>query len=150
MKKALFTLMCLLAMMMTGTGLKAQEITIELVPGWNWIGYPNAEAAPIADAFGDFTPAQGDMIRSKYVTSTYVNGRWRGGLTHLMPGWGYKYYSARDEDVEIVFAQISSSAVATYTPSEITATSAVVGGMVTMPGGGHVFLRGVCWGTCKR
>ena len=37
--------------------------------------------------------------------------------------------------------------MATATPTDITATSAVVGGTVTVPEGSHVFLRGVCWGT---
>jgi hypothetical protein len=32
-------------------------------------------------------------------------------------------------------------------PTDITATSAVAGGMVMLPEGTHVFLRGVCWGT---
>ena len=31
-------------------------------------------------------------------------------------------------------------------PTDITATSAIVGGMATLSEGGHVFLRGVCWG----
>ena len=31
-------------------------------------------------------------------------------------------------------------------PTDITAMSAIVGGMATLSEGGHVFLRGVCWG----
>ena len=65
MKKTLFALICLAAMLSAGMSLKAQEITITLSPGWNWISYPNAEAMSVATALGDFTPVQGDMIKSQ-------------------------------------------------------------------------------------
>jgi hypothetical protein len=126
---------------------KAQEITITLYPGWNWISYPNAEAMEIDEAMGDFLPMEGDMIKSQFINSKYSRGRWAGGVTHFMPGWGYMYYSARTEYVEFVFAQPPSDDVVTATPTSITDTSAVVGGMVVLPEGTHVFLRGVCWGT---
>ena len=147
MRKTLFTLLCFAAMFAAGTGLKAQEITVELTPGWNWISYPNAEAMQVVDALGGFTPVEGDIIQSQFASSKYINGRWRGGVTYLMPGWGYMYYSARTEDAEFVFAQPSSTSVVTAMPTGITATSAVAGGMVILPEGSHVFLRGVCWGT---
>ena len=148
MKKALFTLICLFAMIAAGTSIKAQEITISLDPGWNWISYPNTEVMTITAALGDFTPMQGDVIKSKgNGQSVYNNGAWRGKLTYLIPGSGYHYYSARTEYVEFVFAQAASSNVTTAEPTNITNTSAVVGGTVTVPEGGHVFLRGVCWGT---
>ena len=148
MRKALFTLLCLAAMMSVGTSLKAQEILIALDPGWNWISYPNAEIMGIATAFGSFTPMQGDIVRSKEGGQAfYNNGIWVGSLKHLIPGRGYHYYSARTEYTEFVFAQPASDVVATAMPTDVTATSAVVGGMVILPEGSHVFLRGVCWGT---
>ena len=141
-------MMCLAAMFAAGTGLKAQEITIVLEPGYNWISYPNAEAMPIVEALGSFTPANGDIIQSQFGgLSRYFNGNWRGGVTHFIPGWGYHYYSARSEYVELVFAHPASSSVATAMPTDITATSAVAGGMVTLPENSQVFMRGVCWGT---
>ena len=147
MKKISLMIVCLFAMMAASTGLKAQEITITLEPGWNWISYPNAEVMDVASALGGFAPVEGDQIKSKYATSRYSRGRWGGGVTHLIPGWGFKYYSARSETVEFSFAQASSASVATAMPTDITATSAVAGGMVILPDGTHVFLRGVCWGT---
>ena len=141
-------MMCLAAMFAAGTGLKAQEITIVLEPGYNWISYPNAEAMPVVEALGSFTPANGDIIQSQFGgLSRYFNGNWRGGVTHFIPGWGYHYYSARSEYVELVFAHPASSSVATAMPTDITATNAVAGGMVMLPEGSHVFLRGVCLGT---
>ena len=140
-------IVCLFAMMTASTGLKAQEITVTLEPGWNWISYPNAEVMDVASALGSFVPMEGDIIQAQLGNAQYRNGRWRGGLTHFMPGKGYKYYSTRTDDVEFVFAQPTSTSVATATPTGITTTSAVVGGLVMLPEGTHVFLRGVCWGT---
>ena len=148
MKKTLFALICLAAMLSAGMSLKAQEITITLSPGWNWISYPNAEVMSVATALGDFTPVQGDMIKSQGNGQTvYSNGRWFGRLSYLNPGRGYMYYSSRTESVEFVFAKPSSNVVETAMPTDITPTSAVVGGTVTVPEGSHVFLCGVCWGT---
>ena len=144
-------MMCLAAMFAAGTCLKAQEITIVLAPGYNWISYPNAEAMPIGEALGSFTPENGDIIQSQFDSyCCYLDGSWRGDLTQFVPGLGYKYYSARSEEVEFVFAQPASNVVTTDEPTDITLTSAVVGGTVTLPEGSQVFLRGVCWGTEPR
>ena len=147
MRKALFTMMCLAAMLAAGTGLKAQEITITLEPGWNWISYTNSAPMQVGDALGGFVPMEGDIIQAQRSNTQYRGGHWRGGLTQFVPGRGYKYYSSRTENVELVFAQAPSTSVVTAMPTDITATSAVVGGTVTLPEGTHVFLRGVCWGT---
>ena len=144
-------MMCLSAMFAADTCLKAQEITIVLAPGYNWISYPNAEAMPIVEALGSFTPSNGDIIQSQFDSyCSYLDGSWRGDLTQFVPGLGYKYYSARSEEVEFVFAQPASNVVTTDEPTDITLTSAVVGGTVTLPEGSQVFLRGVCWGTEPR
>ena len=147
MKKAIFSLMCLVAMLASGTSLNAQEISITLWPGWNWISYPNAKVMDVASALGVFVPMDGDKIKSQNNTSSYLNGQWRGGVTQFMPGRGYMYYSARTETTSFVFAEDSLCSVTTATPTDITATCAVVGGSVTVPEGCHVFLRGVCWDT---
>ena len=148
MKKVFFTLICLLAMMAMGTGLKAQEVTITLKPGWNWISYPNAEAMGIKAALGDFEPLSGDVIKSKENgQATWNNVLWLGALKNLVPGQGYMYYSSRTEVINFVFAKPVSSLVTTLEPTDITAVGAVVGSTVTIGQGNHVFTRGVCWGT---
>ncbi len=146
MKKVSLMIVCLATMLMAGTGLKAQEITITLEPGWNWISYTNSAPMQVGDALGDFVPMEGDIIQAQRSNTQYRGGHWRGGLTQFVPGRGYKYYSSRTENVELVFAQASSTSVVTAMPTDITTTSAVVGGTVTLPEGTHVFLRGMCWG----
>ena len=68
------------------------EITIS--NGWNWIGYPVQQSMSLANAFANFTPANGDLIKSKTAFATYENGNWTGGLNTLDPGYGYMYKSA--------------------------------------------------------
>ena len=132
-------------MMAAGLSAKAQGITITLYPGCTWISYPNTEVMDIPTALGDFVPMEGDIIKSQNASAVYHNGIWIG-LENFTPGRGYKYYSNRSEIVEFVFSRGFSS-VTTAEPIDITATSALVGGTVNMTEGGHVFLRGVCWGT---
>ena len=146
MKKTLLKLTMMVAFMAAmAVGQAQNNVPITLVPGWNWISYPNAEAMDIATALGDFTPMQGDVIKAQGTTASYRNGVWRGRLSQFLPGMGYKYYSMRSENVELVFAQAASSFVTTAEPTDITGTSAVVGGTVTLGEGNHVFARGVCW-----
>ena len=149
MKKVFILLVSLFAMMAASTGLKAQEVTILLRPGWNWIGYPYPEFVDLETAFGDFEPMPDDRIESMYGFSEYISGLgWFGGVNELQPGWGYLYYSNRTEAVIVeLSAPAPQTTVTTGEPTNITAESAVVGGTVTVPEGTHVFLRGVCWGT---
>jgi hypothetical protein len=67
------------------------EITIN--DGWNWIGYPVQQSMSLANALTNFTPANGDLIKSKTAFATYENGEWTGGLNTLDPGYGYMYKS---------------------------------------------------------
>ena len=94
--------------MYTDIAIQPQEITITLTPGWNWISYPYAVSMGIDEALGDFMPVEGDIIKSRLVSSSYTNGRWRGGVNHFTPGWGYMYYSSRNEPATLVF-DLSSS-----------------------------------------
>ena len=141
---------CLLAMMAASLSAKAQEVTITLFPGWNWISYPKAETQDISTALGDFEPVNGDMLKSQFGNAVYSNGYWRGSVTHFIPGWGYKYYSNRTEVVSFVFgAAAPQLTVTTAEPTEITMNSATCGGNVISSDGNYVFvlLKGICWGT---
>ena len=150
MKKVLLALMCMAAMMAAGRSIMAQEVTITISPGWNWISYPRADTMELTTAMGTFTPAEGDMIKSRYGFSEYYENEWFGNLQQFYPGLGYHYRSNRTEPVTLTFQMqqsISQVMVTTSEPTDITATSVVVGGTVTPPEGSHIFLSGVCWGT---
>ena len=142
--------MCLATMMVAGVGLKAQEVTITLNPGWTWISYPKAETMDIATALSDFVPMEGDVVKSQFSFSEYHNGNWMGGLTHFIPGLGYMYCSNRSEPVSFVFGGSSSQASVVVTTSEpmlITAISAMGGGEVTTTDGTYIIVKGLCWAT---
>ena len=150
MKRVLMIMMCLLVMMVASLSAKAQEITITLLPGWTWIGFTKAETMDITTAFGSFVPMEGDVIKSRYGFSVYVNGRWTGNLQQLTPGLGYHYYSMRGEPVSFVYGEaVPQLTVTTAEPTEITANSAVSGGSITSNDGNYVFVleKGICWAT---
>ena len=138
----------LLAMLAASTGVKAQEVTITLIPGWTWISCPMTEAVDFATALGDFTPMTGDAIKSQWGNAYYKNGRWAGSISEFYPGYGYKYYSNRTTPVTVTFnAQQTSSQVVVTTsePMLITAISAMGGGEVTTTDGTYIIVKGLCW-----
>ena len=103
MKKALLTLMCFAAMMAASVGLKAQEVTIPLNPGWTWISYPNSDTLSIDSALSLFSPAAGDIIKSQWGNASYVGGQWRGNFSQFYPGYGYMYKSNQTTPVPFAF-----------------------------------------------
>ncbi len=150
MKRLSMIMVCVLAMMAACLSAKAQEVTITLYPGNTWISYPRSEMLDINTALGDFVPAEGDIIKSQFTSSTYRNGYWRGGVTHFMPGWGYMYYSNRTEVVSFVFGETAPQlTVTTAEPMEITAISAISGGSLTSSDGSYIVVleKGICWAT---
>ena len=138
-------------MMLVNLCAKAQEITINLRPGWNWIGYPNAMSVELNDAFGDFMPMEGDVVKSEFAFAEYQNGIWIGSLTHFMPGRGYMYCSRRTEEASFVFRGSTPQSqvfVTTAEPIDITAISAVSGGSITSNDSSYIyFIKGICWAT---
>ena len=150
MKKVLLMMMCLTAIMAASLSAKAQQITITLMPGWNWISYPNAVSMDIDEALGDFEPVQGDRLKSMDSSTEYDSEwGWEGELETLVPGQGYMYYSARTVAISFAFVRASSSTVTTTSPTDITTNSATCGGNVTSSNGDYVLviLKGICWGT---
>ena len=152
MKKALLTLVCMAAMAAASTGLKAQEVTITIMPGWNWISVPLMDTLDFETALGTFTPEQGDIIKSKWSNAHYRNGQWVGQISQFYPGYGYMYKSNKTMPAMVTFhAQQPAPQVVVTTsePTDITTTSATCGGNVASNSGDYVFviLKGICWST---
>ncbi len=151
MKKLFVILVCLTAMITASMSVKAQEVTIVLNPGWNWISFPTTDTLDISEAFGSFTPMVGDQVKSKWVSSTYLsNGHWRGNVTEFYPGHGYMYKSNRQAPIMLTFnAQQPASQVVVTTsePTDITAISATSGGNVVSNDGTYIIVKGICWAT---
>ena len=142
--------MCMLAMMATSLSVKAQEITVTLLPGWTWISYTRADTLDIATAMGSFTPTEGDKIKSQYAFAEYHNGVWAGSLTQFCPGLGYMYKSNRTMPATLSFNAQQPAPQVVVTTSEpmlITAISAMGGGEVTVNDGTYILAKGLCWAT---
>lgn len=65
---------------------------LSLVTGWNWIGFVPQFNMSVADAFSNYAPANGDMIKSQYAFAMYdVAMGWIGSLDYMVPGQGYMF-----------------------------------------------------------
>jgi hypothetical protein len=65
---------------------------INLLNGWNWIGYPVQSAKPIGDALANFDWRNYDLVRSQEAFAEYYRpgNEWFGPLKFMQPGEGYK------------------------------------------------------------
>lgn len=127
----------------------AQQISITLRPGWNWITYTLMEPKSLDEAFGNFSPAEGDIIKSQEAHCTYHDSQWFGSLDSLRTGVGYMYMSQRSTPVTFSFGGVVMEAYATtLSPTGVTAVSASCGGIVAVSHESvQVLIRGVCWST---
>ena len=76
-----------------GTPANPANHTITINPGWNWIGFPCAEAVSVAVALGGFEAVEGDVLKSNETSTDYYGEDfgWFGELQTLEPGQGYLY-----------------------------------------------------------
>lgn len=76
----------------SGIPVEPQSTPINIVEGWNWIGYTPQVNIEINNALGLFTPNHGDLLKSQFAFSMYdqLMG-WVGTLSYLTPNQGYKY-----------------------------------------------------------
>ena len=149
MKKMLLLLLFMTTFVMLGYNAYAQEVTITLYPGWTWISYPRADAMDVAAALGDFTPVEGDIIKSQTSFTMYQDGEWSGNLTQFIPGVGYMYLSNSTDPVDLVIgAAAPQLTLSIGAPTNINAVSAVCGGNVSLEEGSNVCVmhKGICWG----
>ena len=94
---------------LTGMTATPADHPITLNKGWNWIGYPNSVSVSITNAFSNFTPADGDQVKSQNSFSSYFNGMWIGNLQTLQPGLGLFYMSNSNGTMTLVFPEANRS-----------------------------------------
>ena len=86
-----------------GMPINPADHPITIKNGLNWIAYPLMEEMTLQDAFASFA-VRLDEVRAKDEGVAVYNGtRWRGALTTLVPGKGYIYNSAVNENRTFVF-----------------------------------------------
>lgn len=102
----------------------AQEVTITITLGWNWISCPMMDTLDFETTMGPFTPMPGDIIKSRYHFAEYYDGEWVGNIQQFYPGMGYHYKSNRTEPATITFQlQQPASQVVVTTSEPVDATA---------------------------
>ena len=70
-------------------------VEIPISTGWNWIGYNPRFSMDINEAFTNFNPSSGDVVKNQHSFSIYESGiGWIGSLNYLIPGEGYMFQSS--------------------------------------------------------
>jgi len=63
---------------------------IEVLAGWNWIGYPIPFEMSVGDYLGSLDIVDGDYLKDQINSSTFYDGfGWFGQLETMVPGDGY-------------------------------------------------------------
>ncbi|MFN5317650.1 MAG: LamG-like jellyroll fold domain-containing protein, partial [Bacteroidia bacterium] len=93
-------------LMLQGDILDPTTRTINLVTGWNWIGFISLRNQGIAQALGNLNPLPGDQIKGRSQFAYYVNEAlgWQGSLQTLVPGTGYMYKSNQNTSFTFPYA----------------------------------------------
>ena len=79
------------------------NVTHTIVMGNNWFGYTNPQSMSVEDAMSNFSPVEGDRIKSsdgKF--AIYEDEEWSGNLRNLTSGEGYIYVSQDDETKNLI------------------------------------------------
>ena len=97
------------AVEMTGNQATPANHPITINPNWNWIGYPNTGETTVANAFSNFTPSNGDQVKSQNSFSTYYSGMWVGGLSTITPGMGLLYKSNSTGVMTLIYPEPNRS-----------------------------------------
>ena len=71
------------------------QAQINVVPGWNWIGYVSNKNVAVNEALGNYNATTGDLLKSQYEFAYFDNSiGWTGSLTYMKPTLGYMLKSA--------------------------------------------------------
>ena len=82
----------------TGHRVVTSDAPITVKSYWNWVGYNAQSLMSVTDALAGMDPQEGDIIKAQQGVAYYSSMRWNGSLKTLMPGKGYKIYSAATAD----------------------------------------------------
>ncbi len=85
-------------MTFSGEQFNPNATAVELVEGWNWIGYPLDQTMTIAEALSKLEAEEGDCLTNlEGGYANYSEGTWTGTLNLMTPGQAYLYKSASNK-----------------------------------------------------
>ena len=99
---------------LAGEMLNPNTTPIDIVKGWNWIGYPLDQTTSVGEALGKLEAEEGDMLSTLDGFAQYNNGEWVGTLHTMTPGKGYMYKAGSSKSFVYSDAAVSK-AKALYT-----------------------------------
>ena len=88
---------------LTGIPADLESYSIEINPGWNWIGFPSYMELDIAEALRDFEAEEEDQLQSQEGITEFDGEEWFGDMETLQPGKGFMYFSNSEETKYLVF-----------------------------------------------
>lgn len=86
---------------------------INIVPGWNWLGYPVSQTMSVDEAFAMTKVETLDVIVGQNGFAQFDGEKWIGSLDVMSPGMGYMYHSQSTKNV-VYNTSIVSTAAAKY------------------------------------
>lgn len=78
----------------------ANDHTLDVHVGWNWIGYPLTQVMTVAEALTYFDATSGDMVLGQDGFVEYDGTEWKGTLEGMKPGQGYLFKSATSASIQ--------------------------------------------------
>jgi hypothetical protein len=82
---------------LTGPAANPATTPIELVNGWNWIGFIPQVNMTLGEAFAGANPQPGDIVKNMTSFAVYDNvAGWIGSLEYMRPGLGYMYKAGQN------------------------------------------------------
>ena len=89
---------------MSGIIVEPSEFPIVLNPNWKWIPYSVSVPMDVTTAFAEFTPHDGDIVKSQEGFTQYYEGLgWSGSLNTMIPGEGYMYQNTSGEEKTLYY-----------------------------------------------
>jgi hypothetical protein len=78
------------SLIMIGRPIDPDTVPIDILAGWNWIGFLPQQGMPVVDALASLSPLNGDIVKSQIAFAQYVAGTgWIGNLNFMSSPNGY-------------------------------------------------------------
>jgi hypothetical protein len=94
---------------LSGNEFNAVENTVNVLAGWNWIGYPLNQVMTVDEALMYFSATTGDYSVGQDGFAEYDGSKWIGTLEGLRPGQGYLFKSTTDANITFNTNFVSSA-----------------------------------------